>query len=203
MPQGKFITFEGGEGAGKSTLINEIGKYLQIKNKKFIQSREPGGTEQGKQLRKVLLDKEGLDWHPLSETLILLADRSEHLQQIIRPALKRGDWVLCDRYMDSTYAYQVTAGNLSPETLNKLQEDVIKNTIPNITFLLDIPVEIGLERATNQGRFEAKGAIYHQKVRKGFLESAKKNPKRFIILDATKTISNLTQEVIHHIETRL
>ena len=188
MPSAPFISFEGGEGVGKSTQIKLLANHLTQAGVDCIATHEPGGTAQGQALRALLLEGAADKWSPMAETLLMLADRHIHLEKIIRPALAAGQWVLCDRYMDSSTAYQGAAGGLGVEMVNDLQAPIIGDTVPDLTFLLDVPVAEGLARAQARGqheaRFESKGTAYHEALRACFLDLAKAHKGRFVVIDA-------------------
>ena len=185
--RGKFISFEGGEGGGKSTKAARLAGFLRQKGLDVIETREPGGTQQGEDLRDLLVQGDPDRWSPLSELLMMTAARIEHVNRLIEPALSEGKWVVCDRFMDSTLAYQGIAGGLGLNIVSQLQEAAIGNTIPDVTFLLDVRAEAGLKRAETRGgaaRFEKKGTAFHQILRDGFLAIANENPERICVVDA-------------------
>jgi dTMP kinase len=185
--RGKFISFEGGEGGGKSTQAARLAGFLRQKGLDVIETREPGGTQQGEDLRDLLVQGDPDRWSPLSELLMMTAARIEHVNRLIEPALSEGKWVVCDRFMDSTLAYQGIAGGLGLNIVSQLQEAAIGNTIPDVTFLLDVRAEAGLKRAETRGgaaRFEKKGTAFHQILRDGFLAIANENPERICVVDA-------------------
>ena len=189
-----FITFEGIEGSGKSLQIARAHEYLQKKGRSCLLTREPGGTDFGRELRAVLLRSGGARREPWSELLLYLADRHQHLKEVVEPALARGEIVLCDRYHDSTRAYQGAARDIAPEAI----EDVSRLSgimEPSKTILLDLDPEVGLLRARRrnslnpaavaEGRFEDEAVFFHARVRQAYLELAKANPERFCIIPAT------------------
>ena len=185
--RGKFISFEGGEGGGKSTQAARLAGFLRQKGLDVIETREPGGTQQGEDLRDLLVQGDPDRWSPLSALLMMTAARIEHVNRLIEPALSEGKWVVCDRFMDSTLAYQGIAGGLGLNIVSQLQEAAIGNTIPDVTFLLDVRAEAGLKRAETRGgaaRFEKKGTAFHQTLRDGFLAIANENPERICVVDA-------------------
>lgn len=203
-PAPPFITFEGGEGAGKSTQIKLLATALEAAGQPILCTRQPGGTEKGAQLRELLLNGPADKWSPMAETLLMLADRQVHLEEMIRPALAEGKWVLCDRYMDSTTAYQGAAGKLGLDVIHQLQTPIIGDNVPDMTILLDLDVKQGLSRATERGgeaRFEAKGQAYHQIIRECFLTLAQQEASRFFVIDATQDSQIIHQRVlteVHH-----
>jgi dTMP kinase len=189
-----FITFEGGEGAGKTTQIVHLAGCLAERGIKSILTREPGGTAVGKRIRAVLLDPDHAGMAPETELLLYMADRAEHIQTVIRPALADGVSVLCDRFFDATVVYQGAARGLKPEWIGRLHELLFAGLKPDLTLLLDLPPEDGLARARRQleqgvrssgeGRFEAESLDFHQRVRAGYLALARQEPERFRVIDA-------------------
>ncbi len=201
-----FITFEGIEGSGKTTQIRHAVEFLEKKGKKCILTREPGGTITGRKIRSILLDPENNGMDPSTELLLYMADRAEHVNKIINPALSAGKTVLCDRYYDATKAYQGFARGVNMELLDKLHKLILQDLKPDITILLDLDPEIGLSRAwkqINEGkragfetRFEKEALGFHGKVRKGYLELARIEAKRFIIVDAAKDENQVKKDII-------
>ena len=200
-----FVTVEGVEGAGKSTLLHLLGRELENRGISFIRTREPGGCGLGANLRPLLLDVSSrLDSR--AELFLFLADRAQHVAETIRPAMARGDWVLCDRYADSTIAYQGYGRGMDVERLQMLNDYATGGLWPNKTLLLDLPVETGLARAlarngreglsASEGRFEAEERAFHQRIRDGFLERAARWPERFSVLDATAAPEILLQQAL-------
>ena len=189
-----FVTVEGVEGAGKSTLLNLLSRELERRGMAFVRTREPGGCALGARIRPLLLDVSSrVDER--AELFLFLADRAQHVAETIRPALARGEWVLCDRYADSTIAYQGYGRGLEVEMLQRLNAYATGGLWPDKTLLLDLPVETGLERALarngreglsrSEGRFEAEERAFHQRIREGFLARARRWPERFCVLDAS------------------
>lgn len=209
---GKFITFEGGEGTGKSTQIKLLADYLEQKGKKTILTKEPGGTEIGKQLRHILTEGEADKIDAVSEALLFFADRRIHLVQKVWPALKNGEWVLSDRFADSTMAYQYYAYDkrLPCEDINALYAFVAGNFKPDLTIILDIDPKIGLARSfkkaegmtTKEVRFENKALEWHNKLRRGYLEIAESEPNRCVVLNADKTVEELHHDIVAVIESK-
>ena len=196
---GRFITLEGGEGAGKSTQIKVVKDYLVSRGIDVVVTREPGGTAEGQEIRNLLVSGDKDKWSPLSETLLILADRAAHLERVIRPALAEGKYVVCDRFFDSTRAYQGIAGGLGLEVIHNLQQPVLGKTLPDITLLLDIDPEKGLSRAQERGgdlRFESKTLAYHQTLRQAFLDFAKQEPERMVVIDADRDIEAVSTDII-------
>jgi dTMP kinase len=203
---GRFITLEGGEGAGKSTQIQVVKDYLEARGIDVIVTREPGGTPVGQEIRNLLVSGDKDKWSPLSETLLILADRAAHLERIIRPALADGKYVVCDRFFDSTRAYQGIAGGLGLEVIHNLQQPVLATTLPDVTLLLDIDPEKGLSRAQERGgdlRFESKTLAYHQTLRQAFLDFAKQEPERMVVIDADRDIEAVSTDIITVLGERL
>jgi dTMP kinase len=177
-----FITFEGTEGCGKSTLIRNLSTRLQTLGVPHLVTREPGGSRTAEEIRKVILNEE---MDPLTELFLYEAARAEHFRNTIAPALKQGKWVLCDRFTDSTLAYQGYARGIALPMIRTLNRIASHRKSPDLTFFLDLPVEIGLARASDPNRFEREGVEFQKKVRKGFLEIAKKE-KRFRVIRVSK-----------------
>ncbi len=195
---GKFITFEGGEGGGKSTQAARMAGYLRGKGLEVIETREPGGTPQGEDLRDLLVQGDPDRWSALSELLLLTAARVEHVNRLIEPALAEGKWVICDRFADSTLAYQGIAGELGLELVEQLQQLAVGASSPDVTFLLDVRAEAGLQRAEKRGgaaRFEKKGAAFHQTLRDGFLALANENPQRIVLIDGEDTFDHVWGQI--------
>ena len=204
--KGKFITFEGGEGTGKSTQIKLLEKYLQQKDKNVITTKEPGGTDVGAEIRKLLVcgDKDKFD--AVAEALLYFADRHIHLTKKVWPALEAGTWVLSDRFADSTFAYQYYGYDkrVSREVLERLYQIAVGDFKPDLTIILDLEPEVGLVRSFNKAknmevkelRFEGRELAFHQNLRRGFLEIAAAEPQRCVVLDADKTIEALHQDIV-------
>ena len=204
--KGKFITFEGGEGTGKSTQIKLLEKYLQQKDKNVITTKEPGGTDVGAEIRKLLVcgDKDKFD--AVAEALLYFADRHIHLTKKVWPALDAGTWVLSDRFADSTFAYQYYGYDkrVSREVLERLYQIAVGDFKPDLTIILDLEPEVGLARSFNKAksmevkelRFEGRELAFHQNLRRGFLEIAAAEPQRCVVLDADKTIEALHQDIV-------
>ena len=196
---GRFITLEGGEGAGKSTQILVIKDYLQTLGNDVVVTREPGGTSEGQEIRNLLVSGDKDKWSSLSETLLILADRAAHLERVIRPALAEGKYVVCDRFFDSTRAYQGVAGGLGLDVIHNLQQPVLGTTLPDITLLLDIDPEKGLRRAQERGgelRFESKTLAYHRTLRNAFLDFAAQEPDRIFVIDADRDVEAVSADIL-------
>ncbi len=189
MTRGRFITFEGGEGAGKSTQLNRLAERLRERGLEVVATREPGGSQGAEDIRHLLVNGPPEKWSPITEALLMNAARRDHLERRIRPALARGTWVVCDRFADSTRAYQGAGGEVAAGFIAALEAEVVGETRPDLTLILDLPVEEGLRRAASRGlgeaRFEAKGTDFHERLRQGFLEIAVREPERCVVLDAT------------------
>ena len=203
---GRFITLEGGEGAGKSTQIQVIKDYLQFRGNDVVVTREPGGTSEGQEIRNLLVSGDIDKWSPLSETLLILADRAAHLERVIRPALAEGKYVVCDRFFDSTKAYQGVAGGLGLDVIHNLQQPVLGTTLPDVTLLLDIDPEKGLRRAQERGgelRFESKTLAYHRTLRNAFLDFAAQEPDRIFVIDADRDVEAVSADILAVLDERL
>lgn len=205
-----FITLEGGEGAGKSTQGRRLAARLTQQGHKVTLTREPGGSAGAEAIRALLVTGETTRWSPLAETLLLFAARQDHLAQTIRPALERGEWVVCDRFIDSTYAYQGAAQGLAPDVITELARLVIADTMPALTLILDLPVDVGLARATRpstihgeESRYERMGTPFHEKLRRTFLEIAKANAERCVIIDATANEDEVARQIWHSVASHL
>ncbi len=207
--KGFFITFEGGEGAGKSTQIKMLHEYLSNEGIASILTREPGGTKGGEAIRELLLTGEGDKWDPVSEVLLFSAARREHILKEIFPALSRGQWVLCDRFSDSTVAYQGYAygsKSVSLEEIDILYRISVGNFYPDLTIVLDIPVEEGLSRVKGRNeainRFEAKEIEFYEKLRSAYISISKSNPDRCVLIDALRSKEEINSEIISLVKRR-
>lgn len=198
---GCFITFEGGEGSGKSTQIRLLADRLRPTGRKLILTREPGGTPSGEAVRGLLVSGDVARWSALAEALLNNAAREQHLIELIRPALAQDAIVLCDRFMDSTRAYQGHAGGCAPGFIAALEQAVVGETRPTRTLVFDLDPAIGLARARDRGdaaaedRYERKGLAFHQALRKGFLEIARAEPARCCVIDASKPLEQVAGDV--------
>ena len=195
---GKFISVEGSEGVGKTTNLNFIQKYLESRNIPFILTREPGGTPLAEELRNLLLSNREEQVSEDCELLLMFAARAQHLQQVIRPALINGTWVLCDRFTDATYAYQGGGRQLSVEKIASLESLVVASTKPDLTLLLDVPVEVGIDRAKNRGsldRFEQEQLDFFDRVRSTYLLRASQEPCRFRVVDAEQPLTEVQDQI--------
>lgn len=189
---GKFITFEGGEGAGKTTQIVRLAEYLRAEGYDVVTTREPGGAAGADSIRSLLVSGATDKWDPLSECLLLFAARREHLNKTIWPAMAQGAWVLCDRFADSTLAYQGYGHDVPIPFINQLYNAIVGDFAPDLTLILDIDVAVGLGRAntrnadntSREDRFERMDTFFHERLRKGFLEIARNAPERCNVIDA-------------------
>ena len=194
----RFITVDGGEGAGKSTQLAFMRAYLEQAGYSVVVTREPGGTTLGEEIRGLLLGHRHDGMALTTETLLMFAARAEHLEQVIRPALARGDWVLCDRFTDATYAYQGGGRGLSLEQIADLETWVQGHLRPDLTLLLDLPVEVGLARARQRSaadRFEQEDLAFFERVRATYRERALQYPNRYRIVNANQPIDAVRREV--------
>ncbi len=202
MSEAKFITLEGGEGVGKTTNLQFIEHYLASRKIEFIRTREPGGTPAGEAIRNLLLGLEGLG--PEAELLLVFAARAQHVDQVIRPALAAGSWVVSDRFTDASYAYQGGGRGLDPAAIGFLENWVQKGLHPDLTLLLDAPVEIGLARAKRRGgpadRFELEVPVFFTKVRQAYLERAECYPERIKVIDAARPLAEVQADIARHLD---
>ena len=199
-----FITLEGSEGAGKSTLIEHLKNYFLDKNIEFIITKEPGATEEGAELRKLLLDK-NIELDPISETLLILADRIEHVRKIINPALEENKNVLSDRYLDSTYAYQGAGRKINKEELDRFIKP-LNFPEPDLTIYLDLPVEEGLKRAKGRDRldrFEEEEIDFFERIRNSYLKLALEDSNRIVTIDSTNSEKEVFELAKEYIEKKL
>ena len=207
--KGLFITFEGGEGVGKTTQINLLKSYLLNINYKVVCSREPGGTIEGEQVRKLLVSGSSKTWDPMSEALMFNASRRQHINKIIFPSLDKGNIVLCDRFIDSTIVYQGYAGSIDQSILKDLHKKFCYNLYPDLTFFLDLDASLGLKRTRKrsdykeENRFENFGLDYHNKISKGFNNLANNNKERMITIDASQSIEQISKNIINFINLKL
>ncbi|MFL6655620.1 MAG: dTMP kinase [Sulfurifustis sp.] len=198
MTRGLFITLEGGEGAGKSTQLEAIRRWLETKGREVVVTREPGGTRLGERVRDILLHSDG-EIDPTAEVLLVFAARAEHLQRVIRPALAAGKTVLCDRFTDATYAYQGGGRGVPVERIAEIEAWVQQGLRPDITLLLDVPVNVGLDRAQKRGapdRFEREQRAFFERVRAAYLAAHAREPQRIRRIDASRPASDVTEAII-------
>jgi len=193
MPRGRFITFEGGEGAGKSTQVRRLAEVLRGRGLDVVTTREPGGSDGAEQIRDLLVTGEPGRWDPVSEALLLYAARRDHWRRLIDPALEKGAWVISDRFADSTIVYQGVGRGVEAGLLNSLHQIALGDVAPDLTLLLDIPAETGLARtrereaaqATAETRFERMDLDFHQRLRRGFTDLATRSGGRIVTIDAS------------------
>lgn len=197
---GFLVTFEGGEGCGKSTQIKKLSQFLEQEKIPFIVSREPGGTEVGEKIRDILLNMKA-EMSSTVEFLLFSASRADHIEKVVKPALESGKIVLLDRFYDSSFVYQGYAGDLNLKDIQNVTELAVKDIKPNLTFLLDLDYEVGMLRKSkddklkNLDRIEQKGESYHKKVRNGYLKLAEQNPDRIVVIDASKTPDEIFEKI--------
>jgi len=185
---GRFITLEGGEGTGKSTQAKRLADALAARKIEAVVTREPGGSPGAEQIRKLLVEGAPGRWDALSETLLMFAARADHVARTITPALARGQWVICDRFTDSTYAYQGAGRGIPRETIRRIEAVALAEFRPDLTLILDLPVDVGLKRAGvrkgKETRFEKFDAAFHEKLRRAFLDIEMRAPERCKLIDA-------------------
>lgn len=208
-----FITLAGIEGSGKTTQIKRISEFLDLAGQPHIITREPGGTEIGKKIRAILLDPESKGLSPKAELFLYAADRAHHIETVIQPALKKGNYVICDRFMDCTTAFQGYGRQIDLTLIERIHDIVLSGFKPDITFLLDIDPEKGLKRAISdiesggrsvkESRFEKESLSFHAKVRDGYLCLSKKDPSRFVVIDASGSIDKVSEEIIKAIKQKI
>ena len=200
-----FITFEGGEGSGKTTIIEKVCEYLESQGKNYILTREPGGTNISEQIREVILNRKNTEMDGLTEAYLYAASRAQHVREKIVPALKEGKVVLCDRYLDSSIVYQGYVRGYGMDTIKEINREAItvngRMYLPDLTIYFDLSPEIGLGRiAKNKNRevnrLDLEKMDFHQKVREGYLKQAEKNNDRFAIIDASKSIEEVAEDVL-------
>jgi len=210
---GLFIVFEGIEGCGKTTQISRAGDFLKQQKLPFIITREPGGTPIGDEIRKILLSSKNTDIIPLTELLLYTASKVQHLQQIINPALNSGTMVLCDRFFDATVAYQGYGEGILLPLIEKVHSMFLPDLAPDLTILLDCSAELGLNRSRHrirlegkeqaEGRFEDKELTFHERVREGYLQLARREPERFRIVDAGLSVDEVHEKICSNITEKL
>lgn len=199
--RGKFISFEGGEGSGKSTQIKKLAERLATAKLRAIVTREPGGSPGAEIIRHLVLSGMGKLLGPDAETLLFAAARDDHVRTVIQPALNQGTWVLCDRFSDSTRAYQGRLGQVSPGVLNAMQRVTIGDLKPDLTIILDIPVEVGMQRAAARrgkgapDRFEAEDLQFHRDLREAYRQIAAEDPQRCVLIDANTDADEVAAQV--------
>lgn len=205
---GLFITFEGGEGAGKTTQINRLSEALTKQGHQVLTTREPGGTAEGEKIRNLLVQRDGGEWTPIAETLLFFSARVMLVEKVIKPALDEGSIVICDRFTDSTLAYQGYGHGLDINTINTLAQTTLGGFKPDLTFMLDIDVKEGLSRSERrlaaealqlkqkEDRFENMALEFHERLRQGFLEIAEQETDRCRVIDASKSTEDVAQEIL-------
>ncbi|MEP0337667.1 MAG: dTMP kinase [Alphaproteobacteria bacterium] len=207
MTTGKFITFEGGEGGGKSTQLGLLAKVLEDAGIEVLTTREPGGTPGAEDIRNLLVRGTIDRWPPVAEVLLHFAARVDHVEKSILPALESGAWVLCDRFTDSTLAYQGGGHGLGLQRIQALKEDILGDFQPDLTLILDIPVEEGLARAFGRAgaedRYERMDLGFHTRIRDTFLAIAEAEPGRCAVVDATGTVDDVQREICAAVSHRL
>lgn len=211
---GVFITFEGGDGTGKSTQVKRLAAALAARGMPVVSTREPGGTPQAERIRELLLQRDSGTFDPLSEVLLLMAARREHLQNLIEPALARGEWVISDRFVDSSRAFQGAGMGIDRKVIDQVYKLVAGDRLPDLTFVFDIDPAEGLARSgrrkaaaegTAEGtedRYERMGVPFHTRLREGFLAIAREEPQRCVLVDARQPIDAVAAQVIAEIERR-
>ncbi len=200
---GKFISFEGGEGSGKTTQIMLLADYLTALGHQVLTTREPGGSQGAEDIRNLLVQAQSHKWQPMTEVLLLYAARFEHVQTVIKPALEKGIWVLCDRFSDSTFAYQGAGYGLKLEQIKAIHHHVLGDFFPDLTLLLDIDPNIGLQRANIRERekslmedkYEQLDIQFHHALRQGYLQLAQLSPERIKIINADQTAQMLAKNI--------
>jgi dTMP kinase len=209
MARGKFITFEGGEGSGKSTQAARLANKLKSMGLSVVVSREPGGSAGAEAIRHVLLSGAAKPLGPHAEAILFAAARADHLRQTIAPALEHGQWVISDRFADSTRVYQGSLGNVDQRLIARLEKLTVGDLIPDLTIILDIMPEIGLRRAAERrgkkavDRFEAEAFDFHKKLREAYLELAEREPQRCVVVSAVGDPATVAEQVWSVVETRL
>jgi len=206
--RGRFITLEGGEGTGKSTLLNALREKLEVTGLSVVVTREPGGTALAETIRNLVLHPpEGQVWSSMAEALLMNAARTDHLEKKIRPALAAGNWVLCDRFADSTRVYQSVQNGVGADVLKMLESSVLGDTRPDMTLVLDAPVEQAASRRAERGghsdTFELRDRAFHEAVRQAFIDVARTEPQRCVLLDASRGVDEVAQNAWRQIEVRL
>ncbi len=188
-----FVTFEGPEGAGKSTVLAEVARRFREAGQEVVTTREPGAGEFGARIREILLH--GDDMTPRAELFLFLADRAQHVASVIRPALESGSWVLCDRYIDSTFVYQAVTRGLDADFVNRANAFATEALVPDQTFLFDLDPVVGLARVTKKDRLDGQPINFHRSVRQGFLQLAQQGADRWKIVDASQPLADVVEEV--------
>ncbi len=206
MTRPRFITIEGGEGGGKSTQVARLAGRLRTAGLQVVATREPGGAEGAEMIRKLLVEGEPGRWDAMSELLLHFAARRDHLRRTVWPALQRGQWVISDRFADSTMAYQGIGQGLGRDVVEQLNHIVLGDFRPDLTLILDIPVEQGLKRTETRGmdnRYERMSKDFHERLRQGFLDIARREPERCVVIDATRSADEISEELAQIVRKRL
>ena len=207
LKRGRFITIEGGEGAGKSTQAGLLVDALTRAGVKALRTREPGGAPGAEQIRRLLVEGDPARWDAPSEALLMVAARRSHLTAAIWPALERGEWVVCDRFADSTLAYQGYGGGVPLAELEALHHMIAGDFAPDLTLILDLPVDVGLKRAAarsgSETRFERMDRGFHERLRQGFLDIARREPGRCVVIDAQGEVDTVHRAVLAAVRERL
>ena len=204
--RGFFISLEGGEGSGKTTQINNLAQFLEMQGYEVVLTREPGGVPEAESIRNLLVQRDGGNWDAMSEVLLLFAARVMHVENKTKPALKSGKVVICDRFSDSTYAYQGYGRGMDIKKIKQIEEVSIDGFAPDLTFILDLDVRVGLDRSNQrlseeegadqtEDRFERMDIAFHEKLREGFLDIARQNEERCYILNAEQSVEHLSEEI--------
>ena len=199
MARGKFITIEGGEGAGKSTNIAFIRSQLEQQQLSVVETREPGGTVLAEQIRTILLDNKTRNMADDTELLLMFAARAQHIREVIEPNLQQGNWILCDRFTDATYAYQGGGRGITMSRIAALEDWVQGPLRPDLTLILDLPVEMGLERAGKRSqpdRFEQEDLAFFNRVRQTYLQRAQAQPQRYAVIDASPQLEEVQRQIV-------
>ena len=206
MKRGYFITFEGGEGAGKSIQVEILTSHLREDGYPVVVTREPGGTRIGEQIRTITHNQENVDLDPVAEAYLMGASRAQHVRELIEPALQAGKVVVCDRYVDSSIAYQGYGRKLGADTIAHLNELAVNGAIPDMTLVLDVSPQVGLERrgkTAKKDRLDFQQEDFYDRVYRGYEELAKKDPDRYVIIDASKPIEEVAMAIWKHVKTAL
>lgn len=207
MRKGCFITLEGGEGSGKTTQIKKLAAFLEGRGIEVVLTREPGGTPEAEKIRDLLVRRDGGNWTPMTECLLMFAARVQHVETLIKPALAAGKYVISDRFADSSRAYQGFGRNLGLESVEQINRASLGDFRPDLTFILDLPAEIGLSRAgkrltaesSAEDKFEGLGLAFHQQLRQGYLAIAAQEPERCIVVDANRDIEDVAKDLQKHV----
>ncbi len=210
MARARFITFEGGEGSGKTSHARRLADWLKEQGREVVLTREPGGTPGAEEIRKLLVQGEAARWQPMTEALLHFAARRDHVTKVIQPALARGAWVVSDRFTDSTMAYQGYGHGLGVEPIELLRKLVLGDFAPGLTLLFEVPAALGLERAGKRntaaagadGRYESMGEAFHARVHDGFLAIARGEPERIAVIDSAKSVEQVAAAVVTAVRTR-